>query len=216
MALTPKFAGHKLAFSPPVTTGAVAPTLHTLELFLDYVCPYSAKQFNTIYNVVAPLIRSNPKWASNVQFIFRQQIQPWHPSSTLTHEAAVAVLQAAPEKFWAFSDVLFKDQQSYFDVNVVNETRNQTYRRLAQLAASVGVDEAAVYDRLAIPDKPAADGSLNVGNKVTTDLKVLVKTARLVGVHVSPTVIFDGVVANDISSGWTKEQWEEWLTKNII
>ncbi|GAP88764.1 hypothetical protein SAMD00023353_1201880 [Rosellinia necatrix] len=216
MALAPKFAGQKLAFSTPATTGAVPPTLHTLELFLDYVCPYSARQFNTIYNVVAPLIRSNPKWSGGVQFIFRQQIQPWHPSSTLTHEAAVAVLQAAPEKYWAFSDALFKDQASYFDVNVVNETRNQTYRRLAKLASDVGVDETAVYDRLAIPDKPADDGSLNIGNKVTNDLKVLVKMARLVGVHVSPTVIFDGVVANDISSGWTKEQWEEWLTKNIV
>ncbi|TGJ85727.1 hypothetical protein E0Z10_g3055 [Xylaria hypoxylon] len=216
MALAPKFAGQKLVFSTPATTGAVPPTLHTLEVFLDYVCPYSAKQFNTLYNVVAPLVRSDPKLASSVQFIFRQQIQPWHPSSTLTHEAALAVLQIAPEKFWVFSDALFKDQQSYFDVNVVNETRNQTYHRLAKLAATVGVDEAAVYGSLAIPDKPAADGSLNPGNKVTTDLKVLVKIARLVGVHVSPTVIFDGVVANDISSGWTKEQWEEWLAKNIV
>ncbi|KAI0976766.1 hypothetical protein F4678DRAFT_414430 [Xylaria arbuscula] len=216
MALAPKFAGQKLAFSAPTATSGVAPAVHTLEFFLDYVCPFSAKQFNTVYNVVAPLVRSNPKWASNVQFIFRQQIQPWHPSSTLTHEAALAVLQTTPEKFWSFSDALFKDQQAYFDVNVVNETRNQTYRRLAKLASSVGADEATVYDRLAIPDKPAADGSLNVGNKVTNDLKVLVKTARLVGVHVSPTVIVDGVVANDISSGWTKEQWEEWLTKNIV
>ncbi|RYC55334.1 hypothetical protein CHU98_g10874 [Xylaria longipes] len=216
MALAPKYAGQKLVFSTPAVTGAVPPTLHTLELFLDYVCPFSARQFNTIYNVVVPLIRSSPKWASSVQFIFRQQIQPWHPSSTLTHEAAVAVLQAAPDKYWAFSDALFKDQKAYFDVSVVNETRNQTYRRLAKLAAGVGVDEAAVYDRLAISDKPAENGGLNTGNKVTNDIKVLVKTARLVGVHVSPTVIFNGVVANDISSGWTKEQWEEWLTKNIV
>jgi hypothetical protein len=216
MALAPKFAGQKLAFSAPTPAGDVAPALHTLEVFLDYVCPYSARQFNTLYHVVAPLIRSNPKWASSVQIIFRQQVQPWHPSSTLTHESAAAVLQLAPEKYWAYSDALFKDQQSYFDVNVVNEKRNDTYRRLAKLAASVGVDEAAVYDRLAIPDKPAEDGSLNVGNKVTNDLKVFIKTARLVGVHVSPTVIFNGVVANEISSGWTKEQWEEWLTKNIV
>ncbi|KAJ3566957.1 hypothetical protein NPX13_g6946 [Xylaria arbuscula] len=131
-------------------------------------------------------------------------------------QSALAVLQLSPDKFWAFSDALFKDQKAYFDVNVVNETRNQTYRRLAKLAATVGVDETAVYTHLAIPDTAADDGSLNIGNKVTTDLKVLVKTARLVGVHVSPTVIFDGVVANDISSGWTQEQWQEWLTKNIV
>ncbi|KAI1115700.1 thioredoxin-like protein [Nemania sp. NC0429] len=216
MALAPKFAGQKLAFSAPAIAGAAPPTLHTVEVFLDYVCPYSAKIFNTLYNVVTPLVRTNPKWSTSVQFIFRQQVQPWHPSSTLTHEAAAAVLQLAPEKYWAFSDALFKDQKSYFDVNVVNETRNQTYRRLSQLAATVGLEEAAVYDRLAIPDKPADDGSLNVGNKVTNDLKIFIKTARLVGVHVSPTVIFNGVVANEISSGWTKEQWEEWLTKNIV
>ncbi|EMR71675.1 hypothetical protein UCREL1_1277 [Eutypa lata UCREL1] len=79
----------------------------------------------------------------------------------------------------------------------------------------LGVDEGKVYERLAIPDKPAEDGSLNVGNAVTNDLKVLIKIARLLSVHVSPTVIFDGVVAGDISSSWTKEQWLEWLGKSI-
>ncbi|KAI0396506.1 hypothetical protein F5Y17DRAFT_104976 [Xylariaceae sp. FL0594] len=225
MALAPKFAGQKLTFSTPPTTTtpndaltSVPPrAVHTLEFYLDYVCPFSARQFQTLYHVVAPLIRSHPQWSSRVQFVFRQQVQPWHPSSTLAHESALAVLQVAPGKFWAYSDTLFREQKAYFDVSVVAETRNETYTRLAKLAAtSVGVDEKDVYDRLAIPERAADDGSLNVGNKVTDDLKVLVKTARLVGIHVSPTVLFNGVVANEISSGWTKEQWEEWLTKNIV
>ena len=67
---------------------------------------------------------------------------------------------------------------------------------------------------LKISDKPGEDGSLNSGNGVTDDVKVQVKANRLVGVHVTPTVVFDGVVANDISSSWTTEQWEEWLEKN--
>ena len=74
MALAPKFAGQKF-------TATNAPTLHTLELYLDYVCPYSAKMFNTVYTSVFPLIKQ--KYASKVQILFRQQIQPWHPSSTL-------------------------------------------------------------------------------------------------------------------------------------
>lgn len=217
MALPPKFAGQKLHFAAlsPTATG-VAPQAHTLELFLDFVCPFSAKMFNTLYNSVAPVIKENPTFASGVQILLRQQVQPWHPSSTLVHEAAVAVLKLAPEKYWEFSNALFKEQKSFFDVNVVNETRNQTYKRLAKIGTSVGVDEAKMYQLLAIPDKAADDGSLNIGNGVTNDLKVLIKMARLVSVHVSPTVIFDGVVANDISSGWTKEQWIEWLTKNIV
>jgi hypothetical protein len=116
-------------------------------------------------------------------------------------------------KFWPYSAALMKDQKAYFDVNVVNESRNETYKRLAKLGSSVGVDESQILKMLVVSDKPAADGSLNIGNAVTDDLKVLVKMARLVGVHVSPTVIVDGVVENSISSGWTKEQWIEYLEK---
>ncbi|KAK0655667.1 hypothetical protein B0T16DRAFT_319716 [Cercophora newfieldiana] len=218
MALPPKFTAHRLLFSSPsANSGSVSP--HTLEFYVDYVCPFSAKLFNTLYTSIIPHLQSNPPSAP-LQLILRQQVQPWHPSSTLTHEAALAVLHltaSSPEKFYTFSAALFKSQKSFFDVNVVNETRNATYRRLAKLAAeSVGVDEEAVYGLLAVPDKPAEDGSLNVGNAVTNELKVLVKMARLVGVHVSPTVIFDGVVANEISSSWTTEQWVEWIGKNVV
>ncbi|KAK0624621.1 hypothetical protein B0T17DRAFT_530622 [Bombardia bombarda] len=210
MALPPKFKGQRLVFNE-----AGSEPLHTVEVYLDYVCPFSAKMFNTIQTSLAPAIRANSTLASKVQFIFRSQVQPWHPSSTLVHEASVAVLRLSPDRFWDFSAALFRDQKSYFDVSVVNETRNQTYRRLAQLGAeSAGVDADELYRLLEIPTTPADDGSLNVGNAVTNDLKVLIKMARLVSVHVSPTVIFDGVVANDISSGWTVDQWIEWLNKN--
>ncbi|KAK6434428.1 hypothetical protein LTR95_009392 [Oleoguttula sp. CCFEE 5521] len=208
MALAPKFAGQKLVAS------AQPKTLHTLELYLDYVCPFSAKIFNTVYSSVFPIVKS--KYPDKVQFIFRQQIQPWHPSSTLTHEAGVAVLQTSPDKFWDFSKVLFEKQNDYFDVNVVNEPRNKTYSRLAQLASEVGIDEKKIYRLLEVPDKPAKDGSLNVGNAVTNDLKLLVKAARLTGVHVTPTVLFNGVVENGISSSFSTSDWEQWLEKNIV
>lgn len=114
-----------------------------------------------------------------------------HPSSTLTHEAGVAVLRLAPECFWDFSNALFARQTEFFDVNVVNETRNATYRRLAKIAASEDVSENEVYELLKISDKPGKDGSLNSGNAVTNDLKILVKMNRLTGVHVTPTVVFN-------------------------
>lgn len=100
MALAPKFSGAKFS-----TSTSSPSTPHTLELYLDYVCPYSAKMFNTVYTSVFPLIRE--KYAGKVDVIFRQQIQPWHPSSTLVHEAGVAVLRQEPGKFWEFSKVSF-------------------------------------------------------------------------------------------------------------
>ncbi|KAK3501166.1 thioredoxin-like protein [Neurospora crassa] len=218
MALPPKFAGHR--FIPTKGAGASSfPTqpLHTVEIFLDYVCPFSAKIYNTLYTTLLPSLRSeHTDLGSKVQFIFRHQIQPWHPSSTLTHEAGLAVQRLAPAKFWDFSAALFKDQKAYFDVSLVNETRNETYKRLAKLASqSAGVDEKELYELLAIPTEKGDDGSLNVGNAVTNDLKTVIKMARLVGVHVSPTVIFDGVVAGEVSSSWTLEQWLEYLRKSV-
>lgn len=64
---------------------------------------FSKKMFDTVYDSVIPLVKS--KYADKVQIIFRQQIQPWHPSSTLVHEGGAAVLQISPDKFWEFSKV---------------------------------------------------------------------------------------------------------------
>lgn len=220
MALPPHFAGHKLVFAPsdaapPAARADLPHQPHTIEVYLDYVCPFSAKQFKTLFEDLPPLIRENPAWAPNLQVVFRHQIQPWHPSSTLAHEAGLAVLRVAPERFLDFSAELFRAQKDYFDVSVVNEGRNATYARLAKLAGTVGVDEAKVLELLRIPETPGPDGSLNAGNGVTADVKLVVKMARLTGVHVSPTALVDGVVNNEISSGWTVGQWTEWLGKNI-
>lgn len=170
--------------------------------------------FTTLYNSILPTLPQ--KYSGKVQFLFRQQVQPWHPSSTLTHEAAAAVLQLSPEKFWAYSAALFEHQKEYFDVNVVHEARNETYKRLAKLGVGVGVDESNLFESLQIPDMPGEGGSLNVGNKVTDDIKVMVKVNRRVGVHVTPTVLFNGVEEGSISSSFTGQQWEEWLEKNVV
>ncbi|KAI4193820.1 MAG: hypothetical protein LQ346_003830 [Caloplaca aetnensis] len=129
--------------------------------------------FTTLHTSILPTL--SQKYPRKVQFIFRQQIQPWHPSSTLCHEAGAAVLRLAPEKFWDFSKALFDRQKEFFDVNVVKETRNETYNRLAKLAGEVGVEEGKVYGLLEISDKPGEGGGLNIGNGVTDDVKVMVK-----------------------------------------
>lgn len=174
---------------------------------------FSAKLFNTLYKNVKPII--DEKYKFKLDVIFRQQIQPWHPSSTLTHEAGAAVLNIAPEKFWEFSAALFQQQTEFFDVRVVNETRNETYKRLAKIAGNVGVDEKHVLDLLLVSDKPGADGSLNIGNGVTNDIKKMTRANRVIGAHVTPTVFFNGIEEGSISSSFTAAQWEEWLGKNV-
>ena len=134
--------------------------------------------FKTIYTGLLPKLSNDKKYSENVTIILRPQVQPWHPSSTLVHESALAVNAVAPDSFWQYSSALFGKQTEYFDVNVVNETRNATYKRLAALAkSSVGANEEEIYDLLKIPEK-AEDGALNVGNKVTNDLKRTIKVGQ--------------------------------------
>ena len=170
MTKLPRFAGQRLA---PGVSGKNA--LHTVELFLDYVCPFSKKMFDTFYDGVYPTVRS--KYQDRVQFLFRQQIQPWHPSSTLVHEAGAAVLQTSPDKFWEFSKALFDKQTDFFDVSVVHEERNKTYERLSKIAGGVGIDEKKILGLLHVADKPDKDGSMNIGNGVTNDIKVMVNVS---------------------------------------
>lgn len=173
-----------------------------------------------MFEKIFPILKI--KYHGKVEVVFRQQVQPWHPSSTLVHEAAVASLHLNPATFWAYSAVLFKYQTDFFDVNVVNETRNQTYKRLADLYGALGAsgshqkDAEHMYEQLAVADKPGEGGALNVGNKVTNDLMLLVKLARQTGIHVSPTVLWNGVVESSISSSWTVEQWEKFLQEKVV
>ena len=128
--------------------------------------------FNTFY-ANGPTVAQ--QYSSRLQVIFRQQIQPWHPSSTLTHEAGAAVLRLAPDKFWQFSAALFQNQAEFFDVSVVNETRNKTYERLAKIAGSIGVDVHEVLALLVIPETSNSPDELNAGNQLANDMKWMTK-----------------------------------------
>lgn len=111
---------------------------------------------------------------------------------------------------------MFEHQQEFFDLNVVNETRNQTYERLAKVAESVGIDKNNILELLIVADRTGQEGQLNTGNEVTNDIKLMVKAGRVVGVHVSPTAYFNGIEESGISSSFTPTQWEQWLAKNAI
>lgn len=128
------------------------------------------------------------------------------------HEAAIAVERLDPSKFWAFSDALFAVSPQFYDEAVYDESRPQTYERLADLAAkSVDIDKQAMLELLAV--KPAVGEPTNAGNEISNDLKLFIRQARQTSIHVSPTVVVDGIVDNSFSSGWTVEQWLEKLEK---
>ncbi|KAF9124096.1 hypothetical protein BGW39_008439 [Mortierella sp. 14UC] len=207
MSLPPQYSGHRIS--------GKADAQHTLELYLDYVCPFSAKIWKQVYEHVLPwLEKSHP---GQVQVIFRNQIQPWHPSSTLVAEAALAVEQIDPSQFAPYSNALFVNQKSYFDEAVVDKTRTEQYKSLAALATatSASLSSDKVLTLLHIAPVASAAEATNHGNKIANDLKYFIKLGRQTGIHVSPTVLWDGIVENSISSGWTLDQWKEFFGNKL-
>ncbi len=53
----------------------------------------SAKMMATIDTVLKPLVNEGGQYYGKVKVIFRPQVQPWHATSTYTHEAGFAVSQ---------------------------------------------------------------------------------------------------------------------------
>ncbi|KAI9322894.1 thioredoxin-like protein [Dichotomocladium elegans] len=200
MALAPQFAGHRLGL-------ASAP--HILEVYLDYVCPFSAKFYRKMREQVWPYVEAN--YPNKVQFIFRQQVQPWHASSTLVHEAALAVEKIDASKFYPFSDALFANQSQFFDEAVENKTRRQLVDEVATMAAQVGVPADKVKELL----ENGTGEPKNAGNAVSADLKLAIKLGRQTGIHVSPTALFNGLLENSISSGWELDQWKEFFKSKL-
>ncbi|KAI9013459.1 thioredoxin-like protein [Hyaloraphidium curvatum] len=201
MALAPYFAGRTIG--PPTAPNVV-------EAYLDYVCPFSKRLFERIVADVAP--GAEKEHGGKVRFVFRHQVQPWHPQSTLVHEAAIAVGRLHPDGFVAFSKLLFERQTDFFDLNVFDKSRQQVYTDLAALAGQIGADPAAVLKLL---DRKPSEEFLNTGNAVTDELKIHIRIARQNGIHVSPTVLFNGLVDNAVSSGWTPDQWREYLAAKL-
>ncbi|KAJ1917840.1 hypothetical protein IWQ60_007662 [Tieghemiomyces parasiticus] len=180
-----------------------------LEAYLDYACPFSRRFFERYTKEVVPFLEKH--YSNQVQLIFRHQVQPWHPQSAVLHEAALAVERINQTAFYSFSAILFEKQEEYFDAAVHALSRDQLHQRLAQLASGVGVDPDAVAQQLALDTKAGK----NTGTSVTNELKLHIKLGRQQGIHASPTVLYNGLVDNSISSAWTLEQWMEFFAGKL-
>ncbi|CEQ38771.1 SPOSA6832_00230 [Sporobolomyces salmonicolor] len=224
--IAPQFATHRIGS---------ATASHTLELFLDLVCPFSKKQLNGVRNELIPLIESNQLVKKHLSVVICQVskraltilndnavVQPWHSSSTLVHEAALGVSKVLTDKGTAsfddpkvvskFQEYFFKlmdKQEEYYDEPCAAESPDQTRERLADLAASIGVDRESFVKAISV-------GKGNSGTSVTNDLKLQTKYHRTRGVHVTPTVFLDGLAEPSISSSFTREDWVKFLTEKVL
>ena len=140
---------------------------------------------NNFNSSVKPLIEDGGKYYGKVKVIIRQQVQPWHGSSTFVHEIVLAVsfikplsptrpesplsqvVRVAPEKFWEFHLALMNGQENFYDKPSSDRTPTQTRAELVKLALPiVGKDKEGPLTEL-LSHKTTPNG----GNQVTDELK---------------------------------------------
>ena len=194
------------ALGHPWNWSSTTEPLLTLECFVDYCCPFSSKIFTALTEQVIPHYnKESPK----IKLIFQQIPQPWHPQSATMHESVCAVRHLYSIDITnLYQQLLMAHRNEYTDSICCNETRIQTSQRLAELAGSLeGVDVNNVMERLT---PVFTDTSKNSGSPSIRVLKFYVKQHRQLGIHVSPTCRMNGMIV-DTSSGWSLEQWQEFL-----
>ena len=120
--------------------------------------------------------------------------------------------------------------KEYHDLPASDMTPRQVRQKIADLAVQfIGEGKRQSFLDLLTNSESAP----NYGVAVTNDLKytgepgarplssvkplifTTVKFSRQNGIHVSPTVLFDGIVAPEVSSSWGEKEWLEWLDKKV-
>lgn len=181
-----------------------------IEVWYDFACPFSAKSFLTITKEVLPAYAE--KAPSKIQFLHYQYPQPWHAPGAYAAEISLAVEAVDPTKYLATCQLFFAEQQKLvFDCVSYDMTRTAMYEKLATAAAeATGVDKAAILEKVKF-----LGSSPNSGNEMGQMMKWYVKHGRKNGIHVTPTVYVNGIEEGTISSGWTLEQWSEYLDEKL-
>jgi hypothetical protein len=211
--------------------------LLTLECFVDYCCPFSARIFKRLTEDVIPHYNKTSE-GPKIKLIFQQIPQPWHPQSATMHESYVTFPSPLPlfnkrsqtflTRFFfllscsvcavrhlygikftnEWQTLLMAHREEFVDALCQDESRNQISSRLAKLAATIeGIEEEAVMDRMSVN---VTENAKNSGSASIRVLKFYVKQHRQLGIHVSPTTRINNMIV-ETSSGWTLSEWNCFL-----
>jgi len=173
----------------------------------------------------------------NIQFVFHNVIQPWHHQSLWLHESTFAIKTLYPHAQSAYWTALFEESPRYYDKEIYALTRAEFYDKIAGFGADVIVGEegnlkkSTVKRRILqylIPPKQK-DGSFpeearaifgsgpdDDENALFPLTRQLVKFQRKRGVHVTPTVFFNGIEQTQISSSWSSDEWRAFLSDTLL
>ncbi|KAG8770746.1 hypothetical protein FRC15_003923, partial [Serendipita sp. 397] len=173
-----------------------------------------SKSAETLETIIKPILEE--KYKDQVRVIFRPQVQPWWASSSIVHEASLAVSHVAPNVWWQYALALFRNRTSFTDIPTSTLSPIQLREKLADFGLEQGILTQAEVEEVKRLLTLRPEGKGNGGLPIVTDeLKYCLKYSRQNSVHFSPTVLFDGLIVSEVSSSWGEKEWSEFLKARL-
>lgn len=164
-----------------------------LEVFLEPTCPYSAKAFGKLEQLLAAV------GEDQLTIKIRLHSQPWHLFSPVIVRAIYAAASLPEGKAAArrvMQAVYAHREEFEFEQHATGPNRDATPNDLIRrIEGYTGLKLMAAFD----------DPELDKGTRWET------KYARQNGIHVSPSFMIDGIFQGDMSSGDDVGKWAEKL-----
>lgn len=161
----------------------------TLEVFLEPTCPYSAKAFGKLDELLATV------GEDKLTVKIRLHSQPWHMFSPVIVRAiyAAASLPEGKEAAKRVMQAVYDHREEFeFERHATGPNRDATPNDLIRrIEGYTGLELMAAFD------EPLLDKSTRWDARY----------ARQNGVHVSPSFMVDGIVQADMSSGDEVSAW---------
>ena len=172
----------------PLIWGAGA---KTLEVFLEPTCPFSAKAFGKLDELLARA--GEDKLTIKIRLLS----QPWHQFSPTVTRAILAAAMTGGGKTAAKAvmTAVFQHREQFVLANHCSGPNlDLSIREVLQLIEKLGgIAISSPFQLL----------------EVTNAMKWQAKYARQNGAHSTPTFMVDGIILNDMSSGDTVDGWME-------
>ena len=184
----------------------------SIEIFLDYNCPYSGKMFKKIIEEVIPQLIKIDGNINNYEFTFINVIQPWHGiQSSILHDVSFAISRVIPKAFYPISKILFDNIKKFYDSEVIDKSRNEIVEEILQLIPGEIISSDGIKQ---IKDLLSLQGNGNIGNGVSIDNKYFTRYSRTLGIHITPTVVVNGIIQSQIESSTESHKIIE-ILKNL-
>ncbi|XBW38361.1 hypothetical protein QEN19_003948 [Hanseniaspora menglaensis] len=189
MTIKAAFSASHLLKPASFTSSSPNASLNTLEMYLDYACPFCLKIFERWTE--GGLFDEKFLSENNLQIRFNNVPQPWHLRSIPIHNVGLAVGRYKPDAFWKYSLQLFKDAKETWNDNLNGNTPDEFNKILVEHAHKhTGVDKTLIEDYL---------GEKNSGTRMA-DIKYFVRYHRTTGAHVTPSIAINGIFVSSIES----------------